>query len=443
MLEPMRQPPNLLVLAYFYPPAATGIRRLESLLKHLPSHGWRPLVVCCRETIGSGLDESPLRKTWIAQTPVHRTGSLDPYRIAAMLRKGNRTDHNETAQASGGGTGKRLMNLARRHILLPDDRTGWIPFAAVEAIQLAGRHSFRAVYSSNYPQSTHVAAMIVSSVTGLPWLADFRDGWTQNPAFHDPGNMLMKQGQTLLESLTARRAARVVTVSPPVTRHLQKLRPARLAPAETIYNGFEPSDYRLAAVRSMASLHPGRLTLLYTGTFFGRRSPRPLFAALRELLTRRPHWRRHLTVRMRTSLEPRHLQLLCDWSLDDIVRVMPPVSFEQSQEEQQRADACLLILEEGPGAEIMVSQKIFEYLAARKPIFAMVPAGAAAELLKETGGASISISENPGSAGARLGRFLSDVRANRFETVPEDRLERFERSRQAARIGQILSEMTS
>lgn len=430
------------MIAYFHPPAATGVRRLVSLLRHLPDHGWRPAVLACRDVAGAGRDEGPLRDPRVARAPVVRTGSLDPYRLAHLLR-GDRTPSSAaSADAPGGSRAKAFMEFLRRHVFIPDDRMGWIPFAALAGIRLVRRHRLRAIVSSNYPQSAHVVAAIVSAATGVPWLADFRDGWTQNPAFHDPGNCCIRAGQRALERLVARRATAITTVSPPITRHMQSLRPALMRPAETVFNGFEPGEFPpLAGDRE--ALEPGRIVLLYTGTFFGRRSPAPFLAALHALLHREPSWRPRLRVRMRATLEPRWMRAIERRGLADVVQVLPPVTFAECIAEQRRADACLLVLEDGPGADIMVSQKVFEYLAARRPVFAMVPEGAAAELLRTTGGAETSVGESPREASARLGSFLDRVRSGAFPAAGDDAIAPFRRDRQAARIAAILDEIAA
>jgi len=431
------------MVCYFHPPAATGVRRLVSLLRHLPDRGWRPLVLACRDAAGSGRDEGPLSDARVARTPVVRTGSLDPYRLAAIANGPSAASSSAADAADGRSLRKTLMQLLRRHVFLPDDRMGWIPFAAVAGIRLARRHRVRAIYSSNYPQSTHVVALIVSAATGLPWLADFRDGWTQNPAFHDPGNPLLRAGQRLLERLVARRADAIVSVSPPIARHLQSLRPARMRPAETVFNGFEPEEFPDAPGATTTPLEPGRITLLYAGTFFGRRTPMPFLKALHALLRARPDLRDRLRVRLRTTLEPRWLRAIERARLGDVVQVMPPIPFADCLAEQRRADACLLVLEDGPGADIMVSQKVFEYLAARRPVFAMVPEGAAAEVLRSTGGAEISVRESPPAAARRLGAFFDRVAANDFPPASDAALAAFRRDRQAARIAAILDEISS
>jgi glycosyltransferase involved in cell wall biosynthesis len=328
------------------------------------------------------------------------------------------------------------LALLRRHAFLPDDRCGWIPFAVREGIRVVRQYpSIKVIVSSNYPQSAHVAAGLIARATGRRWVADFRDGWTQNPAFYDPGNGVMAWAQHALERWTARNADAVVTVSPPITRHLQSLRGERRRPVVTIPNGFD--DELLVAVDAPRGepLRPGKFTILYTGTLFGRRTAGPFFDALAGLLAQDPSWRERLGVVFRT--EPTaELDALRDLHrLGGVVEFLPPIAFREIVADQRRADALLLLLEEGPGAEIMVSQKVFEYLAARRPIVAMIPpGGAAAEILRETGGALVLPTSEPALAAESLAHFLASPQS----VPPAQDLNLFRRSVQAAAMAKVL-----
>lgn len=427
------------MFAYFFPPAAIGVRRVVSLVEHLPSAGWEPVVVACRPTRGAGVDPGPLGNPRVAGTRVVRTGSLDPYRLAERFRPSAPTGTGGTT----GGSGRGVMSWLRRHLFFPDDRAGWIPFAVAAGLREARAGRVQALYSSNYPQSAHLAAWIVHRLTGLPWLADFRDGWTQNPAFHDPGNGLLAALHRWGERTVARSATRLVTVSPPLTRHLQGLRPGHRVPAETVFNGFEPGEWTRARQQAAAlgPLVPGRRTILYAGTFFGRRRPDLFLAAVRRVLRREPSWRDRLQVRFRCALDARAVELVRRWNLADVVEVLPPLSFAEIVVEQLRADLCLLVLERGPGSEIMVSQKVFEYLAAGRPILALVPPGAAADLLAETGGAAVVTKPDAAAAAWALRRLLREVEDGSVPGAEAARVARFERGRQAARIAGLLDEM--
>jgi glycosyltransferase involved in cell wall biosynthesis len=430
------------MFAYFFPPAATGVRRVVSLVEHLPSAGWEPVVVACRATRGAGVDAGPLSNPRVAGARVVRTESLDPYRLVERLRPSN---GRVGAGCEGGACGRGVMNWLRRHLFFPDDRAGWIPFAVAAGLREVRAGRVQALYSSNYPQSSHLAAWIVHRLTGLPWLADFRDGWTQNPAFHDPGNAVLAALHRWGERAVARSATRLVTVSPPLTRHLQGLRPGVRVPAETVFNGFEPGEWGRARQQAAAlgPLVPGRRTLLYAGTFFGRRRPDLFLSALRRVLRREPAWRDRLRVRFRCALDARSVGLIRRWDLADVVEVLPPLRFAQIVVEQLRADACLLVLERGPGSEIMVSQKVFEYLAAGRPILALVPPGAAAELLAETGGAEVVTDPHPRRAAQALRRLLVGLEEGSAPRPDPARVARFERGAQAARIAGLLDQMVA
>jgi glycosyltransferase involved in cell wall biosynthesis len=282
---------------------------------------------------------------------------------------------------------------------------------------------------------------LIARATGVPWLADIRDGWTQNPAFFDPGNALAAALSRAGERFVARNATRIVTVSPPITRHLQSLRPPGLAPAVTIYNGFEPEECPGDSGEPASPLHAGRLTLLYTGTFFGRRRPDLFLHALARVVRRDPRWRDRLRVRLRCALDARERGLVERLGLAGVVEVLPSIPFRECLAEQVRADAFLLVLEHGPGSEIMVSQKVFEYLAARRPILALVPDGAAAELLADVGGATTCTSRRPGDAARALAAFLKALESGTHPLANPDRLATHTRGEQARAMAAELSAM--
>lgn len=438
MTEP-NAPPNLLVISYFAPPDAAGVRRLASWMRWLPDSGWRPLVVACAPSRASGFDDSALADARVRATPVIRTRSLDPYRL---LQPGRPSGPSAGTAGVEAGWKRAAMAAARRHLFAPDDRCGWIPFAVAGGMRAIRRHPIRAVLSTGFPNSAHSAARRIARRARLPWLADFRDGWSQNPAFFDPGNPVARWAVLRGEGLVARHADRITTVSPPVSDWLQSLRPPGAAPVETIWNGFEP-DLLADDDAPCEPLEPGRWTLLYTGTFFGRRTPEPFLRALALVLREEPAWRERIRVRLRCALAPVHAALIGSLGLGDSVDVLLPVGFAQAVDEQRRADACLLVLEHGPGGGIMVSQKVFEYIAARRPILALVPEGAAAELLRGCGAAEPCLEQDPALIAPRLRDFIAQGLAGGGRICSRGDAARFRRDEQARALARILDEMAS
>lgn len=437
---------TVLVIAYFFPPDATGVRRLLSHLKYWPELGIEPVILTCKPKRGAGVDASVMREEWFQRLKIVQTESWDPYRLLERIRpSGNKAPESSAGSAKTGGYGARVLEQLRRHVFLPDDRAGWIRFAVAEGERLIREHQISAIYTSNYPQSAHVVGLRLKERTGVRWVADFRDGWTQNPAFFHPQNALLANAQRRLERCVARAADELITVSPPITRHLQQLRGEGKPPAQTIFNGYDPSDFPpLSGADEGAPFHPGCLTLLYAGTFFGGRNPRGFFRLVAALRKRSAHWRSRLRLRFRCALSAQdiglaqELGLLSDAEGGPCLEMLPSIPFSACCREQQRAEALLLVLERGPGAEIMVSQKVFEYLGAQRPIFAQIPEGAAAEVLRRSRGACIQTAPNSETALQAFEAFLNAVERREFPLPSEESLRPFHRREQALSVGKCL-----
>jgi glycosyltransferase involved in cell wall biosynthesis len=433
---------RILFVEYHFPPASIGVRRIVSLLRHLDPARFEASVLTVRETAGEGCDPGPLEELAARRILVIRTGSLDPYRLLRKWRGADDgTPQPGKAARPGDESLKAALQWMRRFLLVPDDRIGWLPFAIARGLPLARRADV--LYSSNYPQTTHLVAGLLAMLAGKPWVADFRDGWTQNPMFYLPGTRLHAAMQRGLEAWCARRATRVVTVSPPITAHLQSLRTPGTAPVETIYNGFEEGMEPEDGEGSRAPLTQGRRTLLYTGTFFGPRRPDLFLEALAAALRQRPDLRGRWRVRLRAQLDGRAMALIGDLGLADVVEVASMIPHRDAIAEQRRADGLLLILEHGPGGDIMVSQKVFEYLAARRPVLALIPSGACEQLLAETGGAVVSTSRAARDVAIRIIEFFDAIDDGTRSLADASVLARFSRRAHAARFMEIFSEIAA
>lgn len=465
---------RLLLFAYDYPPSLVGVRRTVKFIKYLRDFGWQCGVITVRPVCASGWDDAPLREIAPARPAVWRTGSLDPYRLCVKARNlawplMRRAYHGPAGGGGGssipkstGGWRAGVMRWLRRGVFLPDDRMGWLPFALAAGLSAALRWKPDALYSTSYPHTAHLAAGGVRVLTGIPWLADFRDGWTQNPAFFDPLTPLHAAAHRRLERWVARRADRVVTVSPPITRHLQALRAAGRAPVETIYNGFDEEcvggtrETRCSDSGGRAPPRGGpgqapaggsdtnnEFRMLYTGTFFASRRPDTLFRAAASVAGRRPDFRRRARLILHTALEPRWVAMLGELGLESLAEVRPVVAYREALALQRQADALVLVVDAGPGSEIFVTQKVFEYLASGRPILALAPDGACREVLEETGGATIARPDDVDSAARALeGLFDAWLRGEAHGASP-DRIARFHRREQTRRLAQILATMDS
>ncbi len=283
-------PKSLLMIAYDFPPLLAGARRPTAFALKLPRFGWRSRVLTVKPVRTWALDPEPLERLARAGVEIARAGSWDPYRIAYCLgRRRWRGAKTAAGDFSSGkreacaaqSAGARWMAWLRRCWFCPDDRAGWIGPASRLAVRLMKASSPDAIWTTSYPHSAHLVGLrLKRRFPAIPWIADFRDGWTQNDDFFLPLSARLRRRGACLERLVAREADAIAAASEPIAAHFRDLLSAELGEAEArrrvraIPNGFDAEDLAAAEPRPW----PG-FCLVYAGTLFGDRTAEPLLAA--------------------------------------------------------------------------------------------------------------------------------------------------------------------
>ncbi len=433
---------KILLITYDFPPAMSGVRRVIKFIKYLPEFGWQPIVLTVKTARTFLQDDRPLQEITKQGVPVYRCGSLDPYRLSEKCirrrgaEKGQGAREQQVRRASASGRG--MMRFLRRWLFIPDDRVLWVPFALIAARRLIHEHNPAVIYTTSYPNSTHLVGLRLRRRHPVKWVADFRDGWVQNPYFFDPPTVLHRSVSAALERRVVRRADLVITVSEPITRHCGQLVPGQEEKCMTIPNGFDEDDFR-----DLTRTPHEKFTITYTGTSFGQRTPEPFLRAIAQLLEEEPDMRATLQVLMFTRLDAKMMQLIKHRQLDDVVHVCDFVSYQEALQQQVNADVLLIMIPDGANTNIMVTQKVFEYLRARRPILALVPDGVCRQLIDEAqAGASVYPADIPGIKQAIL-NFYARWRRNELAVPPWDRLSDYSRrqltNQLASRLNSIIS----
>lgn len=420
---------QILLINYDFPPGLSGVRRIVKFARFLPEFGWSPMVLCANPDPRMPLDTDALRDVEKRGYPVYRTRSFDPYQLWSRVRGGApRASSSGNAPTKAPGGVSRAMASALRFALIPDDRVGWVPFARREAERIIARSRPDAILTSSYPNSTHLVGVHLKRRFGIPWVADFRDSWTTNPYIPTNATPFHSALNRRMERDVAREADALLTVSEPIAAHLREIArtPARV---HVIPNGFDDED--------LAGIEPekfDRFTFAYTGTLFPPRTPEPLLMALRQCIDARPEFASHLQVVFMSRLRPEQETLIGRYGLESVVRVVPLGTHREALGLQLSADALLTIDARTGNSETMLTQKVFEYLAAGKPILAIAPEGALADLLAQTGsGMVVAPEDTAGIARAIRGLVDGDI-AVRGDPGAIARYHRRELTRQLAAV---------
>jgi glycosyltransferase involved in cell wall biosynthesis len=287
-------------------------------------------------------------------------------------------------------------------IVVPDlALAGWLPFALPRALRL-GR--FDCVITTSPPQSAHLVGAALR-LAGTPWIADLRDGWTFDPPRPPWPTRVQAAADRSLERALLARADRIVAVTDPIAADLAR----RLGRAVAVVtNGFDPEE---GAGAEDGLLSPGRFSLVHTGRAgVSGRSPRALVEGLVELRRRRPEAAERLEVVFAGPATAEEHRLLADDRLGSIVRSVGMLERDRALALQRAADG-LLVIAQGASARSVATNKLFEYLAARRPVLVLGRESEAARIVADTR-SGIAASDDPADIAAALVRLLDgEVRA--------------------------------
>ena len=376
-------PRRILLVSYFYPPCRdTGALRPATMAKHLRRLGHEVEVLT---TAAYGDD---------GDAAVHRTRDAQLWR--ARRAGQNRVDALFDSDTYGG----RPHPLSR--LIVPEPlAVAWTPFARSAALRLNRRGRFDCVITTSPPESAHAVGVALGR-RGVPWVADVRDAWTfepLRPRFPTAAQRALDRG---LERRWLGRADVVVCVSEPAARDL---RARGIADPLLIPNGWDPEAAPTPDARAPDVLDPSRVSLLYTGRFgsYGR-DPTALVEALGRLAGDDPQAAGRLELVIAGPLTEEEARLFTrDVSPARIV-VAGSVPRESALALQRGADALLLIAQ--PTRSQLLNIKLFEYLAAGRPILALAEGTEAGRVAREVGGEVVR-ADDPDAIATALGRLAS------------------------------------
>lgn len=362
---------NLLFVAYFYPPCRdTGAHRPAAMVKWLRRLGHRVTVLT---TAAYGTGDAATEEGVIR--------SADLQRLRARLHGRDRVDALFDSDTYSG----RPHVLSR--VVVPEPlAVAWAPFALREALRANSGSRFDCAITSSPPESVHMIGKALRR-RGVPWVADLRDGWTFEPIRPPFPTGAQRRLDERLERHWLSAADAVICVSRPAADDLRN----RLGlDPELIPNGWDP-DLATDGVESGAGerrLDPERTSLVYTGRFgsYGR-DPTGLVRALEALARQHPEDAAKLELVLAGPLTDDEAMLMrTDVSPARIV-VTGTLDRPEALALQRAADALLLVA--SSRRTQLLNFKLFEYLAAGPPIFALAAGTEAGRVAEEAGGEAV------------------------------------------------------
>ena len=408
----------LLVTLYFPPAGGGGVQRPLKFASHLPALGIETHVLAPDDPkwVHEDADLPLPTQAWI-----HRARYVGP--------RGRRI---ADEQHGRGGMELALLRASAlgRRLLLPDENVTWNATAIPKAISLARREGIDVVLTTSPPGSVHLIGAAVKRATGAKWVADLRDSIALHAhrSSDGVGARAKQKARAGVAHLVSRQADAIVTAAEAITEEANGLSPR--GRVVTIPNGCDFDDFS-----GLQYVRGDRFRITHAGSFFGKRDPRPFLQALAA------SGLEDVTVRFLGDFRPGDREFMEGLGLAGRVELIDHVPRRESLRLQRESDVLLLLIPEAGGrGRGVLSGKVFEYLAAERPVLAVVPPdGAAAELIRETGAGVVAASGDVDAIRRTLVELHGRWREGRLDSEPlsqewRDKLSRASRVEELAEL---------
>lgn len=369
---------KVLLILYYWPPAGgPGVQRWLYFVRYLREFGVEP-VLYLPEKPHYPLQDSALEALIPEGLTVYRSRFWEPYGLAGLLSS------KKTRRISSGIIHRKkttflekILLWVRGNLFIPDARRFWVKRALRELPGILTAEGINTVVTSGPPHSLHLIGLGLKETLPIRWVADFRDPWTEIGYFGAllPGKRALRRHKAL-ESKVLASADRIVTTSFLTRKAFEAL---TTRPVSVVTNGFDGAtgDGRQPG---------GEFVLAHIGSLLSDRNPEPLWNALKNLKGREEGFGQHLRLELTGLVSDEIVDSLREKGLWEHTLVRPYVPHTEAVALQRQAQVLLLVEIDAPHTRGIVPGKLFEYMAAARPVLAIGPEGwEAAGMVTESG----------------------------------------------------------
>ncbi|MCF4113127.1 MULTISPECIES: glycosyltransferase [Dethiosulfovibrio] len=435
---------KFIYLARYYPPISSiASMRSWKLAKYIKNFNWEPVIIAGEEK--EGVWNLPLPDVTVCRVPSRST--LDRLAREFQERSIQRADSGRLKSKTGERGGIRLARfahrMAREIFAYPDEYSKWMHNSLRCAKKAIVRDQPKAIISTASPFSSHVVADKISRDFGIPWIADYRDLWSDSHL--TDYSSLRRFFDRRLEKRTLRSASKVVTVSKPLADRLEDLLGRSV---DVITNGFDQEDYDnylSCSDKNNETNNVPVFSIVYTGSIYrGKQDLQPFFDAISFLVKNNMIDPLKIKVSF-LGVDPRKLPPnLIEEDINSIVSFEDRIPVEQVIQRQLNSSVLLFLSWADLTQKGLYSGKIFEYLGARKPILAIPenPGSVVDDLIKDTNcGFVCSNSDRIAKAiKCWYDEFYENGRVSYLGY--EDKIMEYDRKRQAKQFAVLLDSIT-
>jgi hypothetical protein len=354
-----------LIITYYWPPAGgPGVQRWLKFVKYFREFGLEPIVYAPENPNYPLVDEN-FSSEIPSDIEIIKQPINEPYRFAKLFSK------KKTKQISSGIISKKeisamekLMLYVRGNFFIPDARVGWVKPSVAFLSKYIVENPVDVVITTGPPHSLHLIGMQLQKELSVKWIADFRDPWTT--IHYHKSLRLNKSSERKHKEMEAAvlNSADIITVTSPTTK--TEFEMITETPIEVITNGFDVSEEINIEMDSQFSI-------AHIGSLLSERNPDILWKTLAEICKENTEFKKDLKLRFAGTVSEEVKQSLVNFKLIENCEFLGYVSHSEALKLQKQNQVLLLVEINSAETRAIIPGKLFEYLAAKRPIIALGP----------------------------------------------------------------------
>jgi glycosyltransferase involved in cell wall biosynthesis len=374
----------VLIITYYWPPSGgSGVQRWLKMSKYLPEYGWQPVIYTPEDGEYPIIDHS-LEKEIAPEVEVLRRPIIEAYTLYKKFLGIKKSDTVKVGfikeDDKKKGWKENLSVWIRGNCFIPDARCWWVKPSVKYLKTYLKEHPVDAIISTGPPHSMHLIAMKLKEQLNIPWIADFRDPWTEID-YYDKLRLTRRSDRKHhdLEREVLTKADKVVTVAPDGAKRLGRIGNRNV---RVIYNGFDLDDEA-----TIVATPSEKFTITYLGVLSKIQNPEHLWETLNELVKEDSSFSNDLKINIIGQIDKSVVQSISEQGLNNHVNYSSYIPHNEVSAVHHSSTLLLLLLmpDSEPRAKGLLTGKLFEYMASRRPILCIGPEnGDAARIIKET-----------------------------------------------------------
>ncbi len=373
---------RVLIITYYWPPSGgSGVQRWLKMSKYLPENGWQP-VIYTADDAEYPVEDLSLEKDVAPEAEVIKRRIFEPYSFYKKvlgIKKDEKIKAGFINEGKKKSTWKENISVwIRGNFFIPDARCWWIRPSVRFLKRYLKNHPVDAIISTGPPHSMHLIAKELHKKFNIPWIADFRDPWTDIDFYKDLRlTKWADRKHHRLEKSVLMSANEIVTVGNNCAQGLKNICGRDV---KVICNGY---DFDINMLKNDNKLTE-KFTLSHIGIIGANRNPVMLWESIADLV-KDDEFANALDIRLIGQVDKSVIDSIKANGIEKYVEIIPYIPHSEVLEKQTESHVLLLFVNNTPNAKGILTGKLFEYMASGRPILSIGPSdGDTAMILRET-----------------------------------------------------------